>query len=93
MPASNGADNGITISDKVRFSWAVVLIIIGVVLAVAGFAYTLQGGVVAHCGNVDIHHSSAALDANYVQKGVSDQRYIEIIRRLDRIDNKLDSLK
>jgi len=83
------ASNG-TISDKTKFSLGLVLIIIGIVGTVGGFAYNVQSGMAVHCASVDVHHTTAQLDADYTRKDLSDQRFAEIIRRLDRIEQKLD---
>lgn len=88
--ASN--DNGSTISEKSKFSWTVLLIIVAVALSITGFAYNVQSGLAIHRADQNIHHTSAELNAEYAQNSVVDQKFNEVLRRLDRIEVKLDRL-
>jgi|GEM_PF-6564389 len=83
------ASNGVTISDKIKFSWPILLVIVTLVVSVVGFGLTLQGTVAMHTADVGVHHSAAQLKAEYMGKDLATQQYVEIIRRLDRIETKL----
>lgn len=91
MAAANG--NGSTISERTRFSWPILVAIVGIALAAAAFGYALQSGIAVHCANSDVHHTTAQLNDDYAQKAVVDQKFEEVLRRLDRIETKLDRLQ
>lgn len=90
MATTNG--NG-TIGDKTKFTLTTVVLIIGVAFSAAAFGWAIQTGLAAHCGNDDIHHSTQALEAKFVQEPVMQGRLDEVMRRLDRIEGKLDKLQ
>ena len=83
------ASNG-TISDKTKFSWTILVTVVIVALSLAAFGYAVQGALAIHCADVNVHHSTTQLNTDYMLRAVSDQRYAEIIRRLDRIEEKID---
>ena len=81
-----------TISEKSKFTWGVVLVIVMVALSWAGVAYNVQSGLAVHSGDADRHHATAELDAKYAQQQVMTARLDAVIQRLDRIERKLDKL-
>ncbi len=88
--AANG--NG-TISDKSKLTLPLVIMLITATLGAAGWIWSVQAGTQAHCGNADIHHPTQALDGRYVQQPVMEAQFAEVMRRLDRIEGKLDRLQ
>ena len=87
------AGNSSTINEKSRVSVGLIIIIISLILGGTASVWTVRAQVSAHEGNLDIHHSTAALDGKYAQQELMEARFDEVIRRLDRIERKLDQLK
>jgi len=87
------ATNGSTISEKSKFTWPILLVIVALVASVLTFGLTSQGTQAIHTANADIHHPTAQLKLDFMGKELALQQYSEIIRRLDSIDNKLDRLQ
>lgn len=84
------ATNGTTISNNSKIALPLVITLLVAVLAISGFAYTMLGSSQIHACNVDVHHSTADLDNTYARNKLVEQQYLEITRRLDRIDAKLE---
>lgn len=90
MAAMNG--NGTIITEKSRIPLSLVILLLTVIVGAAGFVYSVQAAQQVHMCNGDIHHSVAALDGKYVQQAVLQAKLDDVMRRLDRIENKLDKL-
>ena len=87
------ANNGSTITPKSAVNIMLVVAIIGACITCTAFVWSQIAASQAHCGNADIHHGTAALNTDYAQRTVVDAKFDEVLRRLDRIETKLDKLQ
>ena len=86
------AANGL--SERTRITVTVGLAVVVLTAVVSGtLAWAkLDGRVDAHAGNCDVHHTTSDLDARYMPREVSDERYRALLERSTRIEAKLDRL-
>ena len=84
--------NGITISDKIKVTWPVLIMLIVLTASVVTSYASLSATVDAHRLNCDVHHTSQWLTDNYMPREVSNERWARIEQRLTRIEDKLDKL-
>jgi len=87
------SSNGSTITPKSAVNIMLVIAIIGACITCTAFVWSQIGTSQAHCANADIHHNTTSLNADYAQKIVVDAKFEEVLRRLDRIETKLDRLQ
>lgn len=90
MAATNG--NG-TIGNNSKLTLPLVIMLITASLGAAGWIWSVQADGQSHACNADIHHSTQGLDGRYVQQPVMEARFDEVMRRLERIETKLDRLQ
>jgi len=61
---------------------------ISISLAIALFAAGYV--VVTHMGNTDIHHSTQCLNDTYMAKAVSQERWTQVFKQLDKIQEQYE---
>jgi hypothetical protein len=84
--------NGITISDKLKVTWPVLVMLIVLTASVVTSYASLSATLDTHRLNCDVHHTSQWLTDNYIPREVSNERWERVEQRLTRIEDKLDKL-
>ena len=90
MPRIKSDGNGnLILSKRTAISLGLAIVIITALTASVAYAVTQAQVLQSHVGDVNIHWTRAALDDTYMPRGEADAQFREILRRLERIENKL----
>lgn len=92
MTSRNANGNGV-LSEKTRVPITFLIVVAGLLLTAAGSFWGVSATLGQHVTNIDIHHSTEALDKTYMRRDLSDQRYQQLCIALDKVQVNQDNVQ
>ncbi|MHB8995751.1 MAG: hypothetical protein ACYC63_10910 [Armatimonadota bacterium] len=98
--ATNGAGGFTEISEKVRVTWPVLLVLVTLTASLVGTYWAARAEVAVHCADTSRHHTNGELRDEFATKEAVGEAFKGMDRtlndmrdRLVRIETKLDRIE
>jgi len=92
MPATSNGNGLSCLGPGTKITLGVAVAVLVALGGIGGRYVTGQTTASSHFAAADIHHSSEALNTNWVPRTEYDQRLSDFDKRLERMESKLDKL-